>query len=54
MTYDVIFRCTMCGATDSEIFTSDCMVCSECGTPEHFEEVEVDENGEEIEYAPTE
>ena len=42
-------KCTACGELDTIYHTGDVGVCQECGTPEHYTTVFLDENDNEIE-----
>lgn len=40
-------KCTACGAIDSIYFTSDAGVCMECGTPENYKTIILNEEEDE-------
>lgn len=44
-----ISKCIACGQLDSIYHTSDVGYCTECGTPENYTSVMVDEDGNEVE-----
>ena len=46
---DELSKCTACGELDTIYHTGDVGYCQECGTPEHYTSVLIDENGNEIE-----
>ena len=39
-----MYKCKSCGAIDTRKFNGDNSVCTECGTPDDFEEVPENEN----------
>lgn len=44
-----VSKCIACGELDTIYHTSDAGCCMECGTPEHYTTVFIDDNGNEVE-----
>ena len=44
---DELSKCLACGELDTIYHTNDCGYCTECGTPENYTTVLIDENGNE-------